>query len=397
MLGSRKKGLISKQIDRLAVLMLTSSLSIAFVTTIWSIYLETFLKNPAYVGYLSTLFTVVAGVTFIISVPLIEKTSKTRIFMISILLYSVGYFLYAQFHNLSMIISIAVLLAVVGSLKITSFGIIMGDKSKDNSVSRNVSLIYTFFNIAWLVGPLVAGFVAEEYGFKPVFILAAVFMFITLLLTKAFRLKDDRIEKKIDKNPVKNLKEYFKDKNRILIYIIGGGITFWWALIYVYMPIYVIEKGFDDLFVGYFLAGVIIPLVILEYIFGKKTSKVGFKKMFFFGYLIMAVFAFLAFLINTPLIAMLLFVFASIGMAMIEPTAEAYFFDITSKPQRDKFYGPYNTTIDVNSAIASFLGATILFFFPGKFEYVFLFFAISMLIFALISLKIKNVIEGRRK
>ena len=88
-------------------------------------------------------------------------------------------------------------------------------------------------------------------------------------------------------------------------------------------------------------------------------------------------------------------VLAGVGMAMVEPTTEAYFFDVLKGKEELRFYGPYNTAIDVNYFIAEIIAATILIFLPFKF--LFILFGLFMLILFLLSFKIKNIIEGKRK
>jgi len=393
--GIKKRNFFLTQIDKLSIISLISSISIALISTIWAIYLESFLHNASYVGFLTTLFTVVAGISCIIMVPIIEKNSKTRIFMISLLLYGISYWLFSFLSNIYAIILLGLLIAVISTLKVTSFGIILRDKSGDKSVSKNISLIYTFLNISWLIGPLIAGFVSQEYGIGKVFIIAAIFMFISFILFASFRVVDNRTEKKIDTNILKLLKDFLKTKDRLLIYVLSGAVNFWWALIYIYIPIYIIESGLKSSVVGYFLFAVVIPLILFEYYFGKLTAKVGFKKIFLTGYILLSIFALSCFFISNIYVILLLLVCASIGAAMVEPTTEAYFFDIITKDQRDKYYGPYNTAIDVGNSLATFFGAIILLFLPFKF--IFIFFAVSMFIFAMLSLKIKNVIEARKK
>ena len=79
------------------------------------------------------------------------------------------------------------------------------------------------------------------------------------------------------------------------------------------------------------------------------------------------------------------------AVAMIEATTEAYFLDLISKNERDKFYGPFNTSLDVNIFIGTMIGAITLLFFPLK--YVFIFYGIAMFIFLIISLTIRDIIE----
>jgi MFS family permease len=92
---------------------------------------------------------------------------------------------------------------------------------------------------------------------------------------------------------------------------------------------------------------------------------------------------------------LILLVLGSVGMAMLEPTTEAYFFDITSKEEKDRFYGIYNTTITLNHAVSIFIVSILIKFFP--FKYSFLIIGFFMLIFAILSLKTKNIIENQRR
>lgn len=393
--NNKKRDLALTPISKLGIVSLIFSLGVAFVGTIWAIYLESIFHNPSYVGFVLTIFTIISGLTYIFLIPLIEKQSKAKIFIISLWMYIISYVSFYIFPTIWAVIILGAVMSIAVSLRITSFGIIVRDKSSDKSVSKNIGAIYTFFNLSWLIGPLIAGFLAEKYGTNKVFLFAAAFVFLSMFLFKIFRIKDNRTEKKADKNLIKVVIDFLKNKDRLLIYILSGGITFWWTLIYIYVPIYIIESGLNDIVIGYFLSAVIIPLVLLEYYFGKLSARIGFKKIFFIGYLIPAIIAIICFFIGNLYLVLSLLVLASVGIAMLESTTEAYFFDLITKKQRDKYYGPYNTTIDLNGGISLLLSAIVLLILPFKF--IFIFIGASMFIFAFLSLKIKNIIESRKK
>ena len=209
-----------------------------------------------------------------------------------------------------------------------------------------------------------------------------------------FNIKDNRKNKRIDKNPLKQFFNYFKNKKRIHAYFLGGGINLWWSLIYIYIPIYIYTLGLGEKIIGYFLGAVVIPLILSEYYFGKLAGKKGFKKIFFTGYIILSLSAFIVFFIPNIYFILGILVVAGLGIAMLESTTEAYFFDVISEKERDRFYGLYSTTIELNSFLGSALPAVILLFFP--FKTIFLFFGGTMLILSLMSLKIKEVIENKK-
>lgn len=391
----KKRERISLQIRELGVVTFISSLSLAFVAAIWAIYMESIIHNPSKVGLINTLFGVVGVISLIAIIPLIEKNSKTRILGISLLVYAGSYFLFSFLNSFSAILIIGMVIAISSSMRLNTIGIILRDKSGNRSVSKNTSVIYTLFNLSWLIGPILAGFLADKKGINFVFLIAGILMVLSFITMKIFGLKDNRTERKIDTNLFKLIKEFFSKKKFRMTYFISGGISFWWAFIYIYMPIFIIKSGKSDLLVGYFLAGVIAPLIFLEYPFGKIAGKFGFKKMFFRGYLIMMIVGLLCFFISNLYIILILLVIGSVGLAMLEPTTEAYFFDVSTKKQRDRFYGVYNTTIDINQAISMFIIAILIKFLP--FKYSFLLLGIVMAFFVLISLRVTNIIEGRRK
>jgi hypothetical protein len=79
---------------------------------------------------------------------------------------------------------------------------------------------------------------------------------------------------------------------------------------------------------------------------------------------------------------------------MLEPTHDAYFFDVCERKEHLRFYGPFNTSLDLGRILGSLIPALFLLILP--FKYIFLVFSIFMLLFFIISYKIKNVIESKR-
>ena len=125
------------------------------------------------------------------------------------------------------------------------------------------------------------------------------------------------------------------------------------------------------------------------------AGKYGPKKFFLIGYSIATITSLIAFFISSPYAVLGILVFASVGFAMLEPTSEAYFFDILkNKKDENRFYGPYNTAIETGLIFGKITPAILLFFLP--FKYVFLLFTGFMFFFFIISLKTKNVAEAKK-
>jgi MFS family permease len=383
------------KIARLSIIMLIIAISAAFIDTIWAIYMDSFIDNMAIIGFISAALTVISFLSFFFIIPLVEKSNKSKLYAITLLMYVITYVLFAINSKFYLFIVLAFVLTILTTVRITAFGLIVKDKSNQKELSRNEGLVYTFMNAGWVVGPLIAGFIADKFGIGRVFILAAVFMFMAWVLFRISRIRDSNVKKKVDTNLLKNFIAFFKDKQRVLAYIIAGGGNFWWILIYLFMPLYILKQGLGDLWIGYFLFAVAVPLVLAEYKISKFVGKVGFQKMFKIGFLILAVAAIVCFFINNIYAIMIILVLASIGPAILEPNTEAYFFDITPDKDESRFYGPFNTSIDVNQFVAKVVSSIALLFLP--FKYIFLVFGAGMIVLFLLCFKIKDFVEKKRK
>ncbi len=389
----RKRGL--RIIERIGIFYVFLSLGISIVYTIWAVYLESFFHNASSVGLLTSVFTFLAVFSYLLFIPLVEKKSKTTLLFISLLFFAISYLLFSLYSNFYLVIILGAVLFIMGSLRITTFGILVRDKTSNKSVSKNEGFMYTLLNISWFVGPLIAGFVANKYGFQNVFFLSFLLVLVSILFFRGFKIKDNRKTKKIDSNIFRLIIDFFSKKDRVLSYVVSGAVNFWWVLIYIYIPIYIIEQGHGTFLVGLFLSAVIIPLIFLEYPFGKIAGKKGFKKLFFVGFLILAFICVLCFFVSNIYVLLFLLVLANVGISMIESTSEAYFFDIISKTQRDKYYGVYNTAVDVGTLLGTFPAALLLLFF--SFKSIFVLFGFFMVLFALVSLKMREIYEFKRK
>src|SRR3989344_872954 len=378
------------KISKLSLVGVLVALSSSFIITIWAVYLDSFFHSISIVGLVSSMLTLIGIATYFISIPIIEKNNKAKIFTYTLLVYAIAYLAFIITKNVWLFLLVAVITTITGTLRVTSFGLIIKDSSSKTKLSRNEGLIYTVLNLAFVVGPLAAGYILSEHGSSFVFALASMFIFLAFLMFKFESLNDPTKTKKIDKNLIKNFFAFFKKKERVYAYIIGGGVSFWWSLAYLFMPLYIVRNGLSELWIGYFLFALPIPLIILEYKFSNRADKHGFKKFFKIGFIIPCIGALICFFMVENVFAVLgVLVVSSIGLAMLEPTTEAYFFKISTRKEEQRFYGPYNTRLEVAGFFGKAIPSVFLLFMP--FKYIFLLFSAVMFLMFLISFKIKEV------
>ena len=389
-----KRLLDNKKLYTITFVSVLTGLAASFIDTIWAIYIESFVHSAFLVGLISSLITAVSFVSYFFVIPLVEKKDKVKLYSISLIMFVLAYTLFSIFSDLILLIIICLPLAFFGSLKITSFGIVIKDFSKRKNLAKNEGFLYAVENVAWVLGPLIAGYILSSYGFSLVFFLSSLlflFSFIILLFSK---MKDSEVKKKVDGDILKNFLVFFKNKTRVFAYVLSGGVSVWWTLIYIFIPVYIIEQGFSELLVGYFLFAIAIPLVFTEYKFSILASKKGFKRLFRLGYFIVSVASIICFFISNIYFMLGILVLGSFGMAMLESTTEAYFFDILDRKQHLRFYGPFNTADSLLSLIAKLCASGVLFFF--SFQHLFLLFGMFMFFCCILSFFIKDSIECRR-
>lgn len=381
-------------IAKLGFVNFAMALAVASITTVWSLYIKEFVDTSSQVGFVSALLAVVAFVSYFIFVPLIENFPKKKLYFYCLFLTILFYISFYFINNFSFFILVAFVFTIVATLRITSLGIIIRNISKDRNLSRNEGLIYTFLNSGWIIGPLIAGYLSVAYGIKSVFLLSAFFASIALYLFYSANFRFKEMNSKKVHNFSENFKDYCKSKNRIYSYLIRAGVSFWWVLIYVFIPLYIVDNGLSNILVGYFLFAIPIPLILVEYKFSKFAGKYGFKKLFKIGFLSVAIISLACFFVQSIYFVLGLLILASFGMALLEPTTEAYFFHTVKKEDEARFYGPYNTSGDSGNFFAKIFASFVLAFL--SFKFIFILFSVMMFLFFVLSFRMQEFVEQKK-
>lgn len=371
-----------------------ASLGFALVSSVLAIYLESFVHNDAKVGFIFAGIMFISFISYFIAVPFLEKRDKSKIYLLSLILIAASYFMYYFIENLLLFILLMVFTVIISVISLTSRGLIVEHLSDKKHLARDEGFAFTSMNLAWVIGPLLVGFLLAYLTEKYIFLLAALMILLSAFVFKISKIRYSGINKAVHKNFVKNFYSFFTNKDRVKVYILNAGVTFWWSLIFIYSPLFII-KYFDDSYVGYFLFFSMLPLIFIEYYAGKKASEIGYKKIFFVGYLITGILTITCFFIGNVYWILGFLCLSSFGIGLTEATTESYFFDILKKKEDQRYYAPYNTGIDAGRLIGQFIPALILLILP--FKSIFLFFGIVMLSLAALSLKIKDIVETKRK
>jgi len=370
---SWRRKLLQNKSYALAIVGLFHAFALAFIDTIWSLYLDSFFHNVSYVGFFSAGLTLLAVIFYFFSSYLLGRAKEGSVLLLSVLGLCCGYIVFYFTQSIGVLVFASVLMVFFAVLRRISMGLLIRDNARPSIMSEIVGFEYVLENIGWLLGPLIAGFFAAFFGVRIVFLLSILFLMFGFIFFKTIHPKNllhNKDRTSVLHSIVRGTRLYFSNKKLTKLYFVSGGIKLFWALTYIYVPLFMIREGLSEIWIGFFFFGIILPLVLFEYYWGKFTDRYSFNVPFVLGYFIIGFFCVLAaFSINIYWV-MLFLVLAAIGTSFLEGTTEAYFFKTAPERNVEKMYGVYSTTDELFNTFGRLLFAFLLLFLPENIIYV---------------------------
>ncbi len=224
---------------------------------------------------------------------------------------------------------IALMLYVLFSgLEWVSLDTLLESFSCDEESGRIRGKHLTILNTGFLLGPFISTQILGKFDFYGVFSFLLIFnilVFFYALLT----LRDANEKPSVDISVVKLLKKVFKRKNVMAIYYISFVLEFFYALMIIYMPIYLLDLGLDWDRIGVIFTIMLMPFVFLQYPMGfLADKKMGERRLLIFALFIMATSTVIVYLTDSTsvLIWSLVMLGTRIGAAMVEILRDSYFY-----------------------------------------------------------------------
>ena len=303
---------------------------------------------------------------------LIRKIGKARVFLISILFKIVIIF---SLTILSPSLTSAVFLMgyiILGALMWVDLDVILESFSRDNMSGRIRGAYLTIVNTGYLLGPFLATRMLEKYNFYGIFFLLLIFNSIVFIIAisslKSVNHKFEQREKVLEL-----LKKVSKRPNIKKIYWVSFALEFFYALMVIYTPIYLIDKGITWDQIGIIFTIMLIPFVILQYPAGRLADKkIGEKEMMIFSLLVMGLATGSLFFIESNSVwlwAALLFV-TRIGAALLEILRDSYFYKRIDGHDVD-IINFFRTSMPMAYVFATAFSVLLLAIFPVKFIFIF--------------------------
>src|SRR4030042_4380218 len=200
--------------------------------------------------------------------------------------------------------------------------------SVDKKTGKIRGLYLTIENAGYLAAPFFSGLLGSKYGFQAAFAVSFVILLFVLIISLA-KIKN------IDHCPIKKtdfrsfMKKIFLRKNVMKAYYISFLLEFFYALMIIYTPLYLLALDFDWFQIGKIFTIMLIPFVLLQYPAGHfADTRYEEKDMMAGALFILAVSTVSIYFIgpaSTAVWAGVLFV-TRIGASLIEILRDSYFY-----------------------------------------------------------------------
>jgi len=207
--------------------------------------------------------------------------------------------------------------------------IFIESSSEPNERGRVIGSEFTFMNLAFVISPIIAGFVITRLGFSSLYALSGAIFILAMLLSLRFT-RGVIPKRKRTGNMWKGLVSAWGKRDLRFILIIQFLLQFFFSWMVIYTPLYLISKfsfGYEVLGVVFSL--MLLPYILLEYPLGRLAdAKLGEKELLGGGFVLAAITTGIVPLISSNSIwvwALILFG-TRVGAAMIEGMSATYFY-----------------------------------------------------------------------
>jgi len=316
------------KINSLYIIAFLLSLHFAIPAYVNSTFLSEFVSGR-FVGLIYTVGSAVAVLGLIYLPKILSLFGNYRVSMIVLILDILAVLALAITRD-PILIFVSVLLSLALSrIVIFNIDIFVENLSTDQETGGIRGFLLSTSGLAWVLSPVIAGFIIERYGFSSLYFIAAfVAVPIIFIFTNKFKDFKDPI---YDHPPLwRTLKEVLERNNIKRIIITNVLLRIFFSIMVIYTPIYLRQHiGFEWGEIGLIFTIMLLPFVLLEIPLGKIADQVlGEKELLISGFIIIAVStAFLSFITEASfwLWAAALFM-TRVGASMLEVMSETYFF-----------------------------------------------------------------------
>lgn len=269
-------------------------------------------------------------------------------------------------------IGLLMLYIIASYLAIVLLDIILESFSEDKKSGRIRGFHLMMTNVGFILGPLISTNILERFDYFGLFFVAMLInmgIFVTGLI--GLRGGNSRFGGNLTVRDL--VKKIFINKDLMRIYWISFALEFFYALMVLYTPLYLLDLGMSWGEIGIIFTFMLIPFTVFGYPIGIVADKwLGEKEMIIGALLLVSISTIsLYFIDSNSLIVWSTALFATrVGAAMIETLRDSYFYKRIDARDMDliSFFRTARSTATLFSAAFT---SILLVFMPLKVIFIF--------------------------
>ena len=341
------------------------SLNVALTVFVNSSFLSAKISDSL-IGLFYTASALVSILGLFLIPKLVNKLGTSAVLGFLILANIANLVVFAAVSNPYAIAASFILFFAFNTLVFLGLDIIV-ERFSENSSQGNVRGLYlTMMNTAWVIAPLVGGFILDRLGFSALYGFAVVIM-IPVFIVAALQLPTIKSTHPSKANILELAKKFLAHKRFRLVFLVNFILQFFYAWMIIYAPIYLHTAAhipWDTL--GIVFAIMLSAFVILEYPLGKIADKIHAEKhLMILGLFLMGLATF--FVVRAPYITVfaitMILLATRIGASMVEVATESYFFKCVDHTDTGSI-GFFRNTYPFAYILAPLLASAVLKFAP---------------------------------
>ncbi len=332
----------------------------SFYAYITSSYFATIVHSDNIGFFYSVVYAVTLGALFSLQ-PVVKRfgIAQTLLFflLVSILLVTLLTVLVPSVGTIFILLLFIINGFVIWSL----FDVLLEKFSRESETGRIRGLGLTLMNLGVLLAPLASTLVLEEYSFEGVFLLTLIFYCLLFLFCLvAFR---DTPKQVLPKISLWHAVMTFRKRPALWhAYILSFSLYFFYAVMVIYMPLYLLEQGFIWPEIGTMFTVMLLPFLFVEYPLGYLVDKKRNERAVLLLALVISIVTTIsmALLTGHSLLVWTLLLFVSrIGIAGLEVLKDTYFYRHVQAKELDVI-GLFRTSLPLASIVATGIASGLL-------------------------------------
>ena len=365
------------------------SIAWSLYSVVPSVYFTSLGISEQTIGAIFSVKSLVQLVFSFFLISLLQKFNHARIFLLTTIPIAMIFFLFPSIQNFFIVIVLFYLNQIFLHIRGQAREIEFRNSTTQKEFTHLKSLSSAVGNLFWIILPLLGGMILEFYGFNIIFYMVSVLVLLSGLMIKFLNVKTHQISlKKINYNFINNIKYYFHKKQLVLSFMTYFSLGFWYCLIFIYLPLLVLNLEYSKIFIGVAIAVTQVPLPFIQYKTHYFIKRIGIKKLFMYTYLVLMIISLLIFSNQNIYIIISLLFISGIMVSFLEVLPHIYYFKQVNKSNEDRTFPIFSDGNLLAKILGNSLFGIILIFFP--IQYLFLCTTIVMCGFFIMSFYLKD-------